>query len=118
MASHPDFVAYVCQQMHAAGQISSKKMFGEYALYCNEKVVALVCDDQVYLKPTTAVSAILTTPIEAPPYPGAKNHWLINELLDDQELLARLVQLTYHALPVPKPKKPKTAKPPKGNQAS
>jgi hypothetical protein len=27
---------------------------GEYAIYCNGKVVALVCDNQLFVKPTEA----------------------------------------------------------------
>ncbi len=27
-------------------------MFGEYALYCDQRVVALICDDQVFVKIT------------------------------------------------------------------
>ena len=54
MASDIAFVEYVCEQMSAAGTITSRKMFGEYAIYCEGKVVALVYDDQLFLKPTSA----------------------------------------------------------------
>ena len=33
MASHPDFVNYVAEQLRQAGVIRSRKMFGEYGLY-------------------------------------------------------------------------------------
>lgn len=35
MASHQDFVDYVAEQLRAAGMIRSRKMFGEYGLYCD-----------------------------------------------------------------------------------
>ena len=47
MASDQKFVDYVCDQASGAVPLSSRKMFGEYALYYAEKVVALVCDRRV-----------------------------------------------------------------------
>jgi TfoX/Sxy family transcriptional regulator of competence genes len=111
MASDPDFVEYVCDQMSGAGTITYRKMFGEYAVYCEGKVVALICDNQLFVKPTEAGHAVIGKPVEAPPYPGAKAHFLIEERLDDREWLAHLIRVTDAELPVPKPKKPKAAKP-------
>ena len=42
MASKQSTVDFLLEQMAQAGTISSKKMFGEHALYCNQKVVAFV----------------------------------------------------------------------------
>ena len=50
MASSPDFVEYVCFQLRHAGEISFKKMFGEYGLYCDRKYFGLVCDNQLFVK--------------------------------------------------------------------
>jgi TfoX/Sxy family transcriptional regulator of competence genes len=105
MASAQDFVEYLCDQMSAAGEISSRKMFGEYALYCGKKVVALVCDDQLFVKPTPGGKALLRRPVEAPPYPGAKPHFLIEDWLDDRQKLSCLIATTERELPEPKPKK-------------
>jgi DNA transformation protein and related proteins len=49
MASDAKFVEYVCDRIDGAGQISFRKMFGEYAIYCDAKVVALVCDNQLFV---------------------------------------------------------------------
>ena len=46
MASHPDFVNYVVEQLREAGSIRSRKMFGEYGLYCDDIFFAVICDDQ------------------------------------------------------------------------
>jgi TfoX/Sxy family transcriptional regulator of competence genes len=109
MASSAGFVAMVCEQMRGAGDVSARKMFGEYAIYCGGKVVALVCDDQLFLKPTAAGRVLLGSPDEGLPYPGAKLHFLITDGLDDSERLARLVKVTAEALPAPKPKKTRSA---------
>jgi len=83
-------------------------MFGEYTVYADEKVVALVADNQLFVKPTEAGRALLGTPTEAPPYPGAKNFFLIEGQLDDRDFMAALIAATAHALPAPKPKKKKS----------
>lgn len=61
MASSPEFVQYVADQLSAAGIITYRKMFGEYALYCNGKIFALICDDQLLLKKTEAAARIAPT---------------------------------------------------------
>lgn len=111
MASDLSFVEYVRDQMHGAGAVTFKKMFGEYALYIDEKIVALVCDNQLFVKPTAAGRALLHTVTEASPYPGAKPQLLITEQLDDRQFVAELMRATAAELPAPKPKsKPKPAK--------
>jgi len=110
MASDLNFVEYIRDQRNGAGQVSFKKMFGEYAIYCNEKVVALVCDNQLFIKPTDAGRAMIGSIQEAPPYKGAKPHFLIGEQLDDRHWMTNLIQLTASELPAPKPKKSKTQK--------
>jgi TfoX/Sxy family transcriptional regulator of competence genes len=108
MASDAGFVEFVCEQLREVGGVSSRKMFGEYAIYVGGKVVALVCDDRLFLKPTDAGRALLGDPIEAPPYPGAKPYFVIDEHIDDADFLAALVRATEAAVPAPKPKRPRT----------
>ncbi|MDH4109279.1 MAG: TfoX/Sxy family protein [Gammaproteobacteria bacterium] len=107
MASDLEFVRYVVDQIDASCAMSYRMMFGEYALYSNGKVVALICDNQLFVKPTEAGRAYIGDPTEAPPYPGAKLSFLIGDELEDREWLTRLVVLTEQALPAPKPKKKK-----------
>jgi TfoX/Sxy family transcriptional regulator of competence genes len=110
MASDQEFVDYVCDQVRAAGSITFRKMFGEYALYCDGKVVALICDNQLFVKPTAAGRekiASLGPVVEGQPYPGAKPYFLIDSQLDDQEWMADLIRATAAALPLPKPRKPR-----------
>ena len=104
MASDIGFVEYVCEQIRGAGRVSHRRMFGEFAVYCDGKVVALVCDNQFFLKPTEAAKALLDRVKEAPPYPGAKPYYLIDAQLDDAEAVAAIVRATAEALPMPKVK--------------
>ncbi len=106
MASKAEFVAYAAEQMKEAGQITCKKMFGEYGVYCDGKIFGLICEDQLFVKITEAGRRVCPDLTEAPPYVGAKPHYLVEEL-DDAELLTRFVQETVKALPEPKKKKKK-----------
>lgn len=111
MASDEEFVQSVHDQVRGVGDVSYRKMFGEYAVYVGQKVVALVCDNQLFLKPTDAARALLPSVAEAPPYPGAKPYFVVDEYLDDREMMSQLFRVTADALPAPKPKKkPKPAK--------
>ncbi len=104
MSSRQSTVDFILDQIAEAGIVSAKKMFGEYAIYCDSKVVALVCDDQLFIKPTKAGKAFINNYVEGFPYPGAKPYLLISaELWDECEWLTNLIQLT--ALEVPAPKK-------------
>ncbi len=106
MASKQTTVDYIVDQMSAAGEVSSRKMFGEYAIYCDGKVIALVCDDQLYVKPTEGGKAFLQEVEEAPPYPGAKMYFLISpDLWDDRQWLSELIQVTTAEVPLSKKKK-------------
>lgn len=107
MATKPEFAEYVCEQLSGAGEITCRKMFGEYGLYCDGKSIGVICDDQLFIKKTAAGAAILPGCLEAPPYEGAKPSFLIEDL-DDRELMTRLVRATWEELPFPKPKKKKS----------
>jgi TfoX/Sxy family transcriptional regulator of competence genes len=110
MASDQTFVDYIVDQISNAGVIASRKMFGEYALYCDHKVVALICDNQLFVKPTEGGRAYIGEPVEAPPYPGAKLSFLIEDKTEDGEWLSELIRITASELPAPKPKKEKRKK--------
>ena len=108
MATQKNTIDYILEQIATAGAVSARKMFGEYAVYCNGKVVAFVCDDELYVKPTTAGKDFIGTVSEAPPYPGAKLYYLITgEQWDDADWLTELIRLSATELPLPKPKKKK-----------
>jgi DNA transformation protein and related proteins len=101
-------MTYLLDQLSAVGGLSSKKMFGEYCLYVGAKVVALVCEDRVFVKPTPQGLALLGEPLLNPPYKGAKPHFeLTADVLENRERFAHTILVTAHALPEPKPKKSK-----------
>lgn len=112
MASDPDFVAHVCDQAGLGPALAYRKMFGEYALYLDGKVIALVCDNQLFLKPTAAAQSLLGREPAHAPYPNAKPHFRLDAELEDPERLRALLSATAAALPPPKPERPKRASKP------
>lgn len=108
MANDQYFIDFVLDQVSA--DLSYRHMFGGTTLYLNGKVVALICDNQLFVKPTTAGREHIGSVVEAPAYEGAKNSFLIEEELDDADWLTELFTITASALPAPKPKKKRTKK--------
>ncbi|MGA2142514.1 MAG: TfoX/Sxy family protein [Brevinematales bacterium] len=104
MSSDKSFVDFIADQIE---NVSYKKMFGEYVLYCRGKVAALVCDNRLYVKQTAGGKAFIGNAVEASPYPGAKLCFLIEDKLEDGEWLSNLISITAMELPGPKPKKKK-----------
>jgi TfoX/Sxy family transcriptional regulator of competence genes len=107
MATDQDFVDYVAEQAGLGERLTRRRMFGEYALYVDEKVVAFACDNSLFLKPSAAAARLAPDLPQRPPYPGAKDYPVADELLDDSDALRRLLVETAALMPVPKPKKPR-----------
>lgn len=106
MATSQSTIDFLLDQLSGAGQISTKKMFGEYCLYLAGKPVAFICDDQMFLKPTSAGRGMISNVTEGYPYPGAKPYLLITaDLWEESEWLVQLIQATANELPQPKPRK-------------
>ena len=104
MASQQSIADYIVEQLAGTG-VTARKMFGEFGLFYEGKMVALICDDQLYVKPTAAGRAFLGDCPEGQPYPRAKPHFQIpGEHWEDSEWLTKLIQLTAADLPPPKKK--------------
>ena len=111
MATDRKTVDYLVEQMAAAGAVTARPMFGEYGVYCDGKMFAIIADEQLFIKPTPGGRALASDAAEASPYPGAKPHLLIDaDRWEDREWLSDLVRGTTAELPAPKPKPPKKPK--------
>lgn len=109
MASDLEFAEYVCEQMRDAGLITYRRMFGEFAIYCDGKVVAFVCDNLLFVKPTAGGRAAAGPIEDGLPYPGAKPHLLVRERLDDRAWITALIRITAAELPMPKTRLPRAS---------
>jgi TfoX/Sxy family transcriptional regulator of competence genes len=86
MASDENFLDFVLEQIKDAGEITAKKMFGEYGIYSDGKLFGLVCDNKLFIKTTNSGREFIGNVIEASPYEGAKPSFLIEDKIEDSEL--------------------------------
>lgn len=101
MASNADLVQYIAEQCSGAGDIAVRKMMGDYCIYCNGIVFGLICDNNLYIKPTEQGKAMLKEVVMRPPYPNAKDYFYIEDV-DNRDYLRDIIKATLPALPVPK----------------
>lgn len=106
MATSQRTIDFLLDQLSSLPSISARKMFGEYALYNENKVIALVCDDALFIKPTSISNKYLDDSHLAPPYPGAKNYYQVpEEKWEDHEWLTDFIKQTTEIVPFPKLKR-------------
>jgi hypothetical protein len=79
VATRQETVEFILQKLGQPERFSARAMFGEYALYADGKVVALVCDDRLYVKILPSSQALESLCEKGNPYPGAKLHYLVEE---------------------------------------
>lgn len=115
MATQASTIEYILDQLLSIPNVRARKMFGEYALYCNDKVVALVCYDELFVKITSAGKEFVGDLYrEGTAYPGAKPSINIDmDMMEDRNWLSELILITEESLPAPKAKSRK-----KGNTES
>jgi TfoX/Sxy family transcriptional regulator of competence genes len=93
-------VDFIIEQISGAGQVSAKKIFGEYGLLSDRKMVALICDDRLIIKSTAAARSFIGEVVEAQPYPGARACFLISgKKWDDRECMNNLIRISAKNLP-------------------
>ncbi len=104
MATNKEFLSYVLEQLSEVQNITYRQMMGEYIIYQNGKIAAYLCDDRLLLKPVPSAAAMLPDALREPPYDGAKDMILV-EQIDDKQFLTELFAAMYDELPLPKKKK-------------
>ena len=103
MATNDRIIKQICEAFAPAG-VTCKKMFGEYGLFVDGKVFAVVCDDTLYVKPTPSAQRMLKGARCAPPYAGAKPMPVVEDG-SDGGFWCELVAAMKDELPAPKKKK-------------
>ena len=106
MSTSQSTVDYILDQTNRAGKMYARKMFGEYALYCNGKVVGLVCDDTLFVKITPRGKIFVgRNYYEGYAYKGAKASMMIDGgQIENHEWISELISITEASLPIPKNK--------------
>ena len=104
MATNKEYIDYVIEQIKGVGELRSKKMFGEYMIYVNNKPILLVCDNTVYVKKADEIKELMECADIGFPYKGAKEHYILdveNELIS-RKVINALELVTK--IPIPKKK--------------
>jgi TfoX/Sxy family transcriptional regulator of competence genes len=104
MTTSPQTIAHLTDALPGT---TARAMFGEYALYLEGRVIGLVCDDTLFVKPVKGAIALLPNAEMGPPYPGAKDHLIVADALDDADVMRQLLRVLVAEVPLPKPKKAK-----------
>jgi len=107
MATARRLVDQIVEALAPAGEVRARAMFGEYGLYLDDRVIALICDNSLFFKDIPAARALMSAPETGAPYPGAKPHLIGDALLDTPEALCAVARALADALPPPKPRKTK-----------
>ena len=104
MATSKEFHNYIVECLQRAGEISTRKMMGEYLVYYQGKLVGNICDNCLFLKPTESALRSMPDADRAYPYEGSKTKMVIVEDAENTELMAEVLQAMYEELPEAKKK--------------
>ncbi len=106
MASSREYLQFILDQLSELEEIGSRAMMGEFIIYYRGKVAGGIYDDRLLVKRVDAAVRYMPSAVSVPPYPGAKE-MLVVDNVDDRQYLAGLFEAMYPELPEPKPKKNK-----------
>ena len=104
MATSKEYLAFILDQLSLLDGITYRAMMGEYMLYHHGKLAAYLCDDRLLVKVLPSTQRLLPDAPKEPPYPGAKDMLLV-ENVDDRAFLKELFETMYPQLPEPRKKK-------------
>lgn len=99
MASTQDFLDFVIDQIDNKNLVKWRKMFGEYAIYYDNKVIGLITDNQFYLKNRKVGREFIAKELGeenlklASPFKKAKDWILLDEEIENKELLNELIEI-------------------------
>lgn len=106
MATNKEYLNFVLDQLSGLEEITYRMMMGEYIIYYRGKIAAYICDDRFLVKPLESVKKLVPDAPFEPPYDGAKDMVLIEDI-DSKEFMQKLFEEMYEELPAPKSKKKK-----------
>lgn len=106
MSSSREYLNYILDQLSDLEGITHRAMMGEFIIYYRGRIAGGIYDDRLLVKSVSAAVKYLPSAASEPPYPGAKE-MLVVENVDDRQHLAGLFEAMYPELPEPKPKRKK-----------
>ena len=110
MATQNETIEFILGKLRDRSRFTARAMFGEYALYADGKVVALVCDDLLYVKIVPASQPLEPLCEKGEPYPGARPHYIVEEgQLSTIENLPAMLAAVAVSIPAKKTKRKRAA---------
>lgn len=104
MAASREYLNFILGQLSDLDEITYRQMMGEYIIYYRGKIAAYLCDDRLLVKPVPGAVKMLPDAPTEPPYEGAKEMILVEDV-DNRDFLAELFKAMYAELPAAKAKK-------------
>ena len=104
MASSKEYLDFIMEQLSGLKDITYRAMMGEYIIYYRGKIVGGIYDDRFLVKPVGSAKELMPNATYEPPYEGAKEMLLVDEI-DNRKFLEKLLNAMYDELPAPKMKK-------------
>ena len=104
MATSKEYFEFILEQLSELDGITHRSMMGEYLIYYYGKLAAYLCDDRLLVKPVASAKKLMPDASYEPPYEGAKDMLLVEEV-DYREFLKELFEAMYPELSEPKKKK-------------
>lgn len=98
MATSKEYLAFILDQLSDVDGITHRSMMGEFLLYHHGKIAAYLCDERLLVKILPSTQRLLPDAPKEPPYPGAKDMLLV-ENVDDRTFLKTLFEAMYPELP-------------------
>ena len=103
MACSIEFIEFVCDKLVPLGEVTSRKMMGDYVIYVNGKCVITACDNNAYIKKLPCIEKMMEGTKCGSPYPGAKEADIMD--FADMNKVIKVIETAWEALPYPKTKK-------------
>lgn len=102
MACTQEYIDFVSQQIEGVGVIRTRRMFGDWCIYVDEKPVILACDELCYVKMHPAIADMMPDAQTGYPYDGAKLHYILD--IEHRDITSPVIKKLVEVLPYPKKK--------------
>lgn len=102
MACTIDYIEFVSSQLQGVGAIRTRKMFGDWCIYVDEKPVILACDNICYVKMLPQISHLMKDALTDFPYEGAKEHYILD--IEHRDEAVEIIKTLLPLVPYPKKK--------------
>ncbi|MDE6019031.1 MAG: TfoX/Sxy family protein [Muribaculaceae bacterium] len=100
MACSTEFIESICNILTPLGEVSSRKMMGDYVIYLNGKCVITACDNIAYVKKLPCISGLMADAECGCPYQGAKEAYILKT--SEPHKVLKVIEAIWEVLPFPK----------------